>query len=208
MKQVLCFGDSNTWGYNGATKGRYAWEDRWTGILQDRLADRKVHIIEEGLVGRTCVFDDALRPGRRGSDILPILLETHTPDVIILMLGTNDCKATYNASAQVIGRGIEFLLQQIRDKAPHAKVLLLSPIHLGDTVWKEEYDPEFNPSSVSVSHQLKEVYRTIAQSQTDGFLAASDYADPGSDDQEHLSVAGHHQLADAIYGALLPLLDA
>ncbi len=50
MKQVLCFGDSNTWGYNGATKGRYAWEDRWTGILQDRLADRKVHIIEEGLV--------------------------------------------------------------------------------------------------------------------------------------------------------------
>lgn len=32
MKQILCYGDSNTWGFIPGTKERYPWEIRWTGI--------------------------------------------------------------------------------------------------------------------------------------------------------------------------------
>lgn len=52
MKKVLCFGDSNTWGYNPSTKDRFPKEIRWTGILQGKLGSEDTKIIEEGLVGR------------------------------------------------------------------------------------------------------------------------------------------------------------
>ena len=56
---------------------------------------------EEGLCGRTTVFEDELREGRKGAAFLPTLLESHAPvDRVVLMLGTNDCKTFYNASAE------------------------------------------------------------------------------------------------------------
>ena len=65
MQQVLCFGDSNTWGYNPENGERFPWGIRWTSILQQKLADKEIRIIEEGLCGRTTVFEDPLRQGRR-----------------------------------------------------------------------------------------------------------------------------------------------
>ena len=92
-----------------------------------------------------------------------MILETHKPvDVVVLMLGTNDCKTVYDASAEVIGRGVERLLDQIRSSAPDSKILLMSPIALGEGVGEGGYDPEFDERSVAVSKRLPEVYRRIA----------------------------------------------
>ena len=118
------------------------------------------------------------------------------------MLGTNDCKTYYNASPEVIGRGIEKLLEQIKSIAGTAKVLLVSPIALGDEVWKTEYDPEFDQHSVEVSKGLKEVYRKIAEKYGCDFLAASDVASPSRVDMEHLNEEGHQKLAEAILGVV------
>lgn len=87
----MCFGDSNTYGYIPGGEGRYPWEVRWTGILADRLYQEGIRVTEEGLCGRTTVFEDELRVIRKGSDLLPALLESHKPlDTVIIMLGTND----------------------------------------------------------------------------------------------------------------------
>ena len=111
MKQILCFGDSNTWGYDGESRKRLPWGKRWTSLLQEKFdvetakqgiqagnntADQReagnaehksgesVQIIEEGLCGRTTIFEDPLRDGRRGTALLPTLLETHDGvDVIV-----------------------------------------------------------------------------------------------------------------------------
>ena len=45
MKNILAFGDSNTWGLIPGTKERYSNEIRWTGLVQNKLNDTK--IIEE-----------------------------------------------------------------------------------------------------------------------------------------------------------------
>lgn len=199
MKRILCFGDSNTYGYIPDGSGRYGADIRWTGILQNKLAGRAV-VIEEGLCGRTTVFGDALRCGRRGADLLPVLLESHTPlDLVIMMLGTNDCKTVYGASAEVIGKGIRQLIGQIRTHAPKAEILLLSPIWLGEDVWRQEYDPEFCQESVLTSKRLKEIYRGIAEENHCLFLAASDVAQPSAIDQEHLDADGHGRLAAAVH---------
>ena len=104
MKNILCFGDSNTYGYNPADGSRFPEDVRWTGLLQEKAKGGGYRIIEEGLVGRTTIFEDSVRMGRKGSDFLLPLLETHYPvDAVVLMLGTNDCKTVYNASSHVIG---------------------------------------------------------------------------------------------------------
>lgn len=124
MKQILCFGDSNTYGLIPGTDERYAWNERWTGILNDAVHKKGYRIIEEGLCGRTTVFEDPFRMGRKGSEMLPVIMETHAPvDMVILMLGTNDCKTIYDACARVIGKGIELLIDQVRSKAPACRIL-------------------------------------------------------------------------------------
>ena len=52
MKQILCFGDSNTWGLNAETGTRFSWEERWTGVLQEKLQGRDIRVIEEILPER------------------------------------------------------------------------------------------------------------------------------------------------------------
>lgn len=199
----MCFGDSNTYGYIPGGEGRYPWEVRWTGILADRLYQEGIRVTEEGLCGRTTVFEDELRDNRKGSDLLPALLESHKPlDTVIIMLGTNDCKTYYHAPAEVIGKGIEKLIRQVRQADENIKILLISPILLGEEVWKPQFDPEFDTESVNTSKKLKAVYQKIAIEQGTDFLAASDYAKSSPIDQEHLDEEGHRRLAEAVYHKL------
>lgn len=200
MKQILCFGDSNTYGLVPGTKERYPWEVRWTGILGEKIKEKGFQVVEEGLCGRTTVFEDELRENRRGVSVLPMLLESHAPlDKVVLMLGTNDCKTVYQASAEVIGKGIEKLIHQIKAADETLEILVVSPILLADGVGEEGFDPEFNQKSVETSKRLRKVYQQIAEQNGCDFLAASDYAAPSEADREHLDETGHRQLAEAVY---------
>jgi len=85
--RVLCYGDSNTWGYMPAKATRYRLNQRWTGILQKSLRV-KFEVIEEGLNSRTTDIDDPKRTGKNGSNYLVPCLGSHFPlDVVVLMLG-------------------------------------------------------------------------------------------------------------------------
>ena len=55
MKTILCYGDSNTYGYNPVTGGRWPEDIRWTGRLQQLLGD-EYKVIEEGCNGRTTMY--------------------------------------------------------------------------------------------------------------------------------------------------------
>src|SRR6187401_3541591 len=100
MKTVLCFGDSNTWGFvpesiTAPHAMRHAPDLRWTGVLARELG-AGYRVIEEGLSGRTTVHEDPIMGNRNGSLHLPSCLESHSPiDVVMLMLGTNDLKCMF-----------------------------------------------------------------------------------------------------------------
>ena len=59
MKRILCFGDSNTWGYDPATQDRFDRATRWPGVLREQLGTG-YEVIEEGLNGRTTVWNDPI----------------------------------------------------------------------------------------------------------------------------------------------------
>ena len=120
-KSILCYGDSNTWGYipgkfNLQTQymERYPRDVRWTGRLQ-KILDDQYYVIEEGLNGRTTNLDSIDPPNRNGKTYLPPCLYTHSPlDLVVLMLGGNDLKKTYNRTVDDIVNGISELIQIIQ----------------------------------------------------------------------------------------------
>lgn len=142
MKQLLCFGDSNTWGLIPNTKQRYSWGVRWTSILQEKLNSHEVRVIEEGLCGRTTIYDDAYRKNRNGLESLPEILESSYPiDAAVIMLGTNDCKSYYKSNPYKIAKGIGLCVDELTKYISPEKILIVSPIFLGNDVWKKSLTP-------------------------------------------------------------------
>ena len=172
-------------------------------MLQKKLGT-EFRVIEEGLCGRTTVFQDEFREGRRGVDAIGTIVETHNPiDVLIIMLGTNDCKSRYGASAGIIAKGLEQIIVKAREKSSQKfKLLVISPIHLGKGVGDEAFDPEFDSDSERVSLNLAKEYKKVSEANDVVFLDASTYATPSSIDREHMDEAGHQALADGIFNIL------
>ncbi|MGA2640810.1 MAG: GDSL-type esterase/lipase family protein, partial [Spirochaetia bacterium] len=109
MREILCFGDSNTWGYDPVTQGRFPGDVRWTGVLQAALGPG-FRVIEEGLNGRTTVWEDPVEGDKMGKRHLPPCLESQAPlDLVVLMLGTNDTKERYSAPPADIAAGVGVL---------------------------------------------------------------------------------------------------
>jgi len=132
MKRVLCFGDSNTWGYNARTWDRFPADVRWTGVMRATLGPN-YEVIEEGLNGRTTVWNDPIEGYKNGYDYLIPCLETHKPlDLVIVMLGTNDVKQRFGVPAEDVAKGAAVLVKAVQkseagiDNAPPA-VLLGAP---------------------------------------------------------------------------------
>src|SRR5207237_6482660 len=99
----------------GELGGRFARDVRWPGVLARELGEGW-HVVEEGLPGRTTVFDDPLSPYRRGADYLPPCLASHSPlDAVVIFLGTNDLKARLAADASDIAAAVGLLTQTLLD---------------------------------------------------------------------------------------------
>ena len=202
MKQILAFGDSNTWGLIPGSGERYPEHIRWTGILRKAAASYGYRVLEDGVCGRTTVFQDPSRSGRRGLDAIDRYREADSLSAVILMLGTNDCKTVFRASPERIGCGLEQCLIRFEQLIPPEKILVVSPLLLGKDVWKPEKDPAFDKQSVRTCAALKDIYRKIAERRGCAFLAASDHAEACHVDEEHLNAEGHEHLAAAILSGL------
>lgn len=212
MKNVLCFGDSNTFGYDpvasaAGTGMRYPFEQRWPGILQGLLG-ADWHVIEEGLCGRTTVHRDPYEARRCGADALPYALESHQPlDAVVIALGTNDLKTRYGLNAADIARGFESLAGIVKSypwgpgsKVPH--IVIVAPPHLGDEVSRVVLS-SFDERSVAVSQEVGRWCQVIAEEQGCGFVDASLVCEPCDFDHIHLTPEGHAALAAAIARELL-----
>jgi len=201
LPTVVCYGDSNTHGAIGATGLRYPREERWPGVVARELAGR-AHVVEEGLNGRTTIWDDPFSPGRNGRDYLRPCLDSHAPvAVLVIMLGTNDLKSVLRLGPAEIAAGAGSLVDVARESAsgpdggPPA-VLLVAPPPLGPpTVSSELWG--FGAAR-ETSRLLAPLYREAAAQSGASFLDAGALveADPG--DGVHLDSAAHAALGRAI----------
>ncbi len=215
MKTVLCFGDSNTWGYDPDATAhslfprRHAPETRWTGVLARELGP-DWRVIEEGQNGRTTVFVDPFNPWRVGRDYLPAALESHKPlDAVTLMLGTNDLKAVNAAPASQIAEGVAVLARMIlaSDAGPDArppKLLIIAPPAVGDVSRLVDGEEKFAGAEAK-SRRLPELYRRHSLALRCAFLNAQEFTQPSPTDGVHLDAASHLALGRAVVAAIAAL---
>lgn len=206
MKRILCYGDSNTYGSN-PDGGRWDEHTRWPGLLSDKLGFERYRVIEEGMGGRTTIWDDPIEPNRNGLAALPISLQSHRPlDLVVIALGTNDCKTHLNASPKLIARGAEMLVDAVRtyrygDGYPVPRILLVSPIHIAADVADSPF-VSFDYTSHEKSLALAPLFRQVAERTHAAFFDASAVAIPSTTDRLHMDAQSHRNLALA----LLPLV--
>lgn len=209
MNTILCFGDSNTWGYDAASGGRFPYEVRWPGQLQCSLAD-EARVIEEGLNGRTTVFDEPFRDGRNGSKFLAILMESHAPlDILIIALGANDLKPVYSASGYDSALGIQRLINIAKQSPAWAdtskpEVLLVLPTRFGNL--NPNTAERFAGGTEKFSLFLSE-YARVAQEAGIHILDSNDYIMTCSDDGVHLDGENHGKLAAAISEKVVQIMN-
>jgi lysophospholipase L1-like esterase len=210
MYVVLCYGDSNTYGRDAKTKGRLERNVRWPGVLQ-RLLGENYYVIEEGLNGRTTVWDDPVRgqSKRNGSLYLLPCLESHSPvDLVILMLGTNDCKARFAVTPYDIGQSLGYLINIIlksecgRNTVP--KILVVAPPPMEKLT---EYAETFT-GGVEKSRQIAKHYRSVAEQYRCEFFDAATVIRSSRIDGLHIDREDHEILAraltDLVTGILKP----
>lgn len=199
--RILCYGDSNTFGYIPGRGGRYDRHTRWPGRLQELLGSA-YQVMEEGLCGRTTAFEDMTEPGRNGLDRIREAVERSRPlDVLVIMLGSNDCKAQFGASAAEIAGGLEQVAAQARGgEASGFRVLLVAPAAMTDRVMHSGFGSEFDQRSIKVSKELAEAYEALAGKCGCDFLDGSKVTQVSEIDGLHLDAEGHGRLAETVCG--------
>jgi lysophospholipase L1-like esterase len=209
MPTVVCYGDSNTHGADPVTLARYPRDVRWSGVLAAGLAGL-ADVIEEGLNGRTTIWDDPFMDGRNGRTYLLPCLRSHAPvDVLVLMLGTNDLKSIFARQPNEIAAGVGALVDLALTSgtgpgggAP--QVLLVAPPRLGATTDRSEIWG-FGAAR-AVGDQLPRLYRVVAEMKGVAFLDASILGEGDPADGVHLSAVAHGVLGRAVEAAARDLL--
>jgi len=211
MKSVLCYGDSNTWGYATEPRpdGRYGFNERWTGVLRQGLG-ADWHVIEEGLPGRTTVNDDPVEGLERNGRtyLLPCLL-THRPiDVLVIMLGTVDLKARFNKTAWEIAAGVGALVAIAKAAAvgpsgSTPQILVICPPKTQADL--KEFSDLF-AGAPEKSRHLARHYESMARANAVHFLDGGAHATSSLADGFHLDPPGHAALGSAVAAELKRLM--
>jgi lysophospholipase L1-like esterase len=208
MTAICCYGDSNTWGYEASTQQRLQRWRRWPGVMQRELGD-DVHVIEEGLNGRTTAFADPYQPGRNGVEHLPVVLQTHAPlDLVVVSLGTNDLFVPGGLTANDAARGALTLAEIVRssdagpDDEPPEVLVLAPPPYASLGVW----EPSF-PHAELESRGFADAYRRLAEEAGLPLLDLAPFATSSPIDGIHFEAADHASIGRAVAAAARDLLD-
>ncbi len=204
IKTVLCYGDSNTYGFSPETGMRYPKNVRYPGRLQMLLGD-EFAVIEEGCNGRTTIYDDPIDGWKNGLDYLKPCLNSHKPvDIVILMLGSNDLKATFHLTAKEIAEGAGVLVETIRSFTTEKQgfipqIILVSPPEIGPGIKTSPFYGAFNEEAIAESKNFPKHYRAIAEKYGCIFFNAAEHISPSEADSLHLMPKAHEVLADKLY---------
>lgn len=205
-KHIVCLGDSNTHGYcadpSDCLDGgiRFTEEQRWTRLLQKHLGDDYL-VIEEGLSGRTTCFDDPIHEGLNALNyIYPCLKSHETVDLLVIMLGTNDTKDRFYASAACIGIGMARLVKKAQatecwgGKKPN--ILVIAPPHIGEGMLRSDVAATMGTGCVIKSQELARYYKEQCDLTGAHFLDAQEMGcEFNTVDYMHLTSKGHATLA-------------
>ena len=178
-RKILCYGDSNTYGYDARSPfgdrfpDEYCWPYR-LGRALDAVT------VNAGMNGRCIPRSDYAIAVELASvkRALPC-------DLIIVMLGSNDILSDVCSSAGEIAEKMKAFLYAFTRAAPDAAFLLIAPPEIA-----------FSPEMRSCSVQLSLCYKALAREMGILFADAGEWALPLAWDGVHFTAEGHRIFAE------------
>ena len=196
MKKFLCYGDSNTFGFNPKNGSRFDENTRWTALLQKILGD-DYEIIEEGACDRTGFVDNDKGFLFSAQRHFPkIVSKTKDIDLIILWIGSNDLQFKYDISFHHINNGLEKLILTAKSKVK--KIILIPPVILDDTVLEGYFHFQFDETSISKSKKAGKLYKKLSQIYHCEIFDINEFTNPSDIDGLHYDETGHKIIAEKL----------
>ena len=209
VKNILIFGDSNTWGYDYLTympetgdAQRMTFEERWPGRVQMILGN-EYRIIENALNARTNVIDDPYFPLRHGLNSLKVALDANAPlDLVVIQMGCNELEHMFNRTAGMIAFGVEQLVNACKTQYynyPAPKVLVIAPAPTHPKIGEMIFGFSFGPDAYAKSCQFSKEYAAIAERHGCGFVDCAPLNfEINTLDGLHYSKGDHAKLAPVV----------
>ena len=211
LKNILIFGDSNSWGYVDEDNGK-RYESRWPIIFESNLNKVGIDckIIEDALPGRTTNIDDG-EDGKHlnGATTFKSTLLSHSPiDIVIILLGTNDLKARFARQPKDVANGVLDLISIANDTnsgegtwhdEKKSEVVILIPPILGklsvDESWinYKEWIGAFEKSK-----KLNEFYKDMCKEKKFEFIDTNEFIVSSENDPIHWSKRTHKNFGEIL----------
>lgn len=190
-RRLLCYGDSNTYGYDPRSYlgGRYSESVRWTALLRGYGWE----VINGGENGRSIPHSG------REIDMAMQSLCREEADILTVMLGSNDLLQMPSPSAKECAERMErFLaaLLHVDGWEKPCKILLIAPLPMALGAWVQD------EATIAASHRLAECYGDTARRLGIGFADAGIWKVGLTFDGVHFSEAGHLAFAAGIHQAM------
>lgn len=201
MKRILCFGDSNTYGYNPTNGQRYNGNSRWTKVLEKSLG-QEYKIIEAGCNNRTAFKKNPCGIRQTGIEILPTYL-LQNPDIVILFIGTNDLQLQYGTQISEFQEGVTRIIDIVRQNSLSTGIILCAPPSITQNLQKTFFVDLFDATAIRNSKKLPEIYNKIAKEKACFYLNLDELVVVSKIDGIHLDVSAHKIIGEKLAELLL-----
>ena len=190
MKKILCYGDSNTFGYNPFDSSRFDEKTRWTALLQENLGS-DFEIIEEGACDRTGIADNDKGFLYSAQRHFPkMITKTKNVDLLILAIGTNDLQFKYDLTVHQFENGLEKLIVTAKNNV--RRIILIPPVILHENVLEGFFKFQFDETSVSKSKKIGKIYRKLSNLYGLDYFDLNNFVKPSNVDGLHYDSKGHN----------------
>lgn len=203
MKKIICFGDSNTFGFNPKTGSRYDSNTRWTSVLAKLLAN-SFEVVEEGCNNRTGFFINPDGAVQSGQKYLPVCLKKNKKfDIFILALGTNDLQKFFKINEQIVNEGLINIIALVRKFCPNTRIIIIPPVLLSENILNGYFKCQFDESSIKASVCVQKLYESAAQKENCEFLDFNKFVTPSAVDGLHFDEESHKIIAEKVLNQVL-----
>lgn len=196
MAEIVCFGDSNTFGFNPRNGKRYDENTRWSGILKNKLK-QNYKVVESGCNNRTCYSINPDSDELTGFKALPKCIKS-TTEYLILAVGLNDLQKFYSSTDEEIKNGLVNLINIAKNISPKIEIIILAPSRINDNILNSYFAMLFNKEAIEKSIKMSQLYIEVANKENCKYINLDNFVKTSAIDGLHYLEEEHKQIANLI----------
>lgn len=205
MKKILCYGDSNTFGFIPENCKRYDKDSRWSGILSEILKEN-YQVIEEGMNNRTGFFKNPEGLKQSGGEYLSVFLQNHRNlDICIISLGTNDAQFFYNLDENSTKNGLQNLIDSVREVNIKTNIIIVPPVKITENILHSGFSMMFNRESIDKINKVFPIFEQTAKENNCLYFDFNQITTPAQKDGLHYTKESHTIIANKLAEFILAI---